>query len=221
MFPVCINTTKENIGFRDFVENFHSICAEHHRNRRASAFAFIIYDFHKPHLTKLLMDTDYWKSLDKASGHFLTVFSLFEQPTKHKLNETLVPKQIRLKFEAIKINTPADVEASYREIIELFFGSADFPSPSVLFFQVDKERIIDHFFVELKEDKIEEGFNELKELLDKSIEAIAKITPENKKNYREIFEMIELNVSSATWWKKTKHATGKVINLVNFLAIFK
>ncbi|MFM9654017.1 hypothetical protein ACKI1S_49790, partial [Streptomyces galilaeus] len=77
-----------------------------------------------------------------------------------------------------------------REIIELFFGGAEFSSPSVLFFQVDKEQISDYFFVELKENKIEDGFIELKNLIDKSVEAIKDITPENKQNYQQIFHML-------------------------------
>ena len=108
-----------------------------------------------------------------------------------------------------------------REIIELFFGGADFPSPSILFFQVDNEQISDYFSIELKENKIEDGFNELKHLIDKSVEAIKDISLENKKNYPEIFHMLELNVKSAVWWIKTKRRTTKVVNLLSFLSIFK
>ncbi|MFY0104467.1 hypothetical protein ABTP95_22110, partial [Acinetobacter baumannii] len=77
----------------------------------------------------------------------------------------------------VKVDTTKDLGLSYREIIELFFGGAEFSSPSVLFFQVDKEQISDYFFVELKENKIEDGFIELKNLIDKSVEAIKDITP--------------------------------------------
>jgi hypothetical protein len=221
MFPVYINRTKKNVDFDFFIDNFQKICKYHQAQGRASAFAFIIYDFHNPHLTKVLMDTDYWNTLDKTSGDFLTVFSLFEEPTKHKLNNTLLPKRVRMKFEAVKVETTKELGLSYREIIETFFGGADFRSPSILFFQVDNEEISDYFFVELKENKIEDGFNELKELIDKSVEATKDISLENKSNYREIFHMLEVNVNSAVWWKKTKRRVIKVINLISFLSIFK
>lgn len=221
MFPVYINQTRKNVDFDFFLNNFQNICKYHQSQGRASAFAFIIYDFHNPHLTKVLMDTDYWNTLDKTSGHFLTVFSLFEEATKHKFNDTLLPKRVRMKFEAVKVDTTKDLGLSYREIIELFFGGSDFPSPAILFFQVDNEQISDYFFVELKENKIEDGFNELKELIDKSVEAIKDIAPANKQNYREIIQMLEVNVNSAVWWKKTKRRVIKAVNLISFLSIFK
>lgn len=221
MFPVYINRTNKGVDFDVFIDNFQRICKYHQSQGRASAFAFIIYDFHNPHLQKVLMDTDYWNTLDKTSGYFLTVFSLFEEPTKHKLNETLFPKRVKMKFEAVKVDTTKDLGLSYREIIELFFGGSDFPSPSVLFFQVDNDQVSDYFFVELKENKIEEGFNELKELIDHSVEAIKDIAPENKKNYREIFQMLEVNVNASVWWKKTKRRVTKAISVISFLSIFK
>jgi len=221
MFPVYINRTEKNVDFDFFVDNFFRICKYHQSEGRASAFAFIIYDFHDPHLTKVLMDTDYWKTLDKTSGHLLTVFSLFEEPTKHKLNDRLVPKRVRMKFEAVKVETIKDVGLSYREIVEQFFGGTDFSSPSILFFQVKDDVISDYFFVGLSENKIEEGFNELKHLIDTSVEAIKQIAPENKENYSEIFHQLELNINSAVWWKKAKKRTAGLVNVLNFLAIFK
>lgn len=221
MLPVYINKTNRGIDFDELKDNLIKICRQHHLQGRASAFAFIIYDFSNAHLRKVLMDGDYCDSLDRTSGHYLTVFSLFEGPTKDKFNNTLLPKKIHQKFEAAKVNTTKDIGVSYREIIELFFGGTDFPSPSVLFFQVNNEQISDYFFIELKENKIEDGFNELKELIDKSIEAIKDISPENKHNYREIFEMLVLNVNSSVWWRKTKKRTSGLISVINFLSIFK
>jgi hypothetical protein len=167
------------------------------------------------------MDTDYWDTLDRTSGHYLTIFSLFEEKAKHKLNDTLLPKRVRMKFEAVKVETRKDLNLSYRQIIELFFGGAEFISPSVLFFQVDDEKINDYFFVELKENKIEDGFNELKNIIDESVDAIKDISAENKRNYNEIFHMLELNVNSAVWWKKTKKTVQRGVNLISFLSIFK
>jgi len=221
MYPVYINRTKKEVDFPVFIENFQRICRYHQMSGRASAFAFIIYDFHNPHLKKVLMDSDYWNTLDKTSGHFLTIFSLFEKPTKNKLNDTFFPKSVKMNFQAVKVGTTKDLALSYREIIALIFGRLDFPSPSILFFQVDNEQISDYFFVELKENKIEDGFNELKELIDHSVESIKAIAPENMKNYKEIFHMLEVNVNSSVWWKKTKRRTTKVINLISFLSIFK
>lgn len=221
MFPVYLNTNRRGVNFQEFVDNFLEICKSHQQHKRASAFAFIIYDFHKPHLRKVLMDTDYWDTLNKVSGHYLTIFSLFEDPTKHKLNDNLFPRKVRMSFEAVKVNTQKDLVLSYKQIVELFFGGTEFPSPSVLFFQVSEDKISDHFFVSLKEDKIEEGFNELKNIIDESIAPIKEITPENKNNYDEIFRLIEINVNSAIWWKKAKKVATKSVNLLSFLSIFK
>jgi hypothetical protein len=221
MFPIYINKTKENVDFDFFIDNFQRICRFHQTQGRASAFAFIIYDFENIHLRKILMDTDYWDTLDRTSGNYMTIFSLFEEQTKQRFNDTLFPKKVRMKFDAVKIDTTNDLGLSYRQIIELFFGGTDFPSPSILFFQVDEEQITDSFFVELKENKIEDGFIELKNIIDKSIEAIKDITPENKKNFKEIFHMLEINVNSAIWWKKTKKKVIKTVNIISFLSIFK
>lgn len=221
MYPIFINRNTQGVSFEEFLDNFFEICKTHQLEGRASAFAFIIYDFNNPHLYKILMDRDYWESLNRLSGHYLTIFSLFEEMTKTKIDSKANPKYLRLNFEAVKVETRKDVSLSYKQIIETFFGDIEFKTPSILFFQVKDENITDHFFVGLQENKIEEGFIELQHFIKESVESIQQISPDNKENYSEIFKMLEVSVNSAVWWKKAAKTTKTIIGIKKFFGLFK
>jgi hypothetical protein len=221
MYPIFINRNTQGLDFNEFIDTFFEICKNHQLDGRASAFAFIIYDFNNPHLYKILTDKDYWESLNRLSGNYLTIFSLFEQETKNKIDSNVYPKFIKLKFEAVKVETKKDISLSYKQIIETFFGSIEFKTPSILFFQVKDEIITDHFFVGLKENKIEEGFLELQQFVKESVKSIQQISPDNKENYSEIFKMLEISVNSAVWWKKAAKTTKTIVEIKKFFGLFK
>ncbi len=63
-----------DIKTADFSNGIIELCEKHRKDKRALAFAFIIYDFCNPHITKVLDDVDYWNALDAVSGKFLSIY---------------------------------------------------------------------------------------------------------------------------------------------------
>jgi len=75
--------------------------------------------------------------------------------------------------------------------------------------------------ITLKEQKIEEGFLEIKQVIEDSIDAIKNITPDNRENYREIFHMVQTNVEASQSWKYIKKISRLVLSIARFAKIFK
>ena len=221
MHPVFINNTQQGLGFAEFKKKMVEICMQHQSSNRSSAFAFIIYDFDNEHVRKILFDIIYWDSLDHISGKYLTIFSLFDIPTKQSLEINSRQWSRPASFNAHKVYTNDNISSSYREIVDSFFGGISFKTPSILFFQVDKDVVIDYFLVELKEQKIEEGFLEIKRLITESVDAIKLISKENIQNHKEIFDMLKTSTKSSVWWTNAKKIGKKGIDLISFLSIFK
>ncbi|MES2837809.1 MAG: hypothetical protein V4667_09825 [Bacteroidota bacterium] len=223
MIPVHFHDTDEGINFTDFHDKLIEICTEHQKTGRASAFALIIYDFHNPHMERILRDSIYWKSLHNISGQYLTVFSIFDNSFKNeveeKLKPTLGPK--KMTFSATAIKTDQNHHLGYVQLLEKFFNGLEFKSPSILFFQVNQSKISNHFLIHLKEDKFEEGFNEIKKIIKTGADSVSGIFPQNKSNYDEIFELIQKDVDSAIFWLKVKKKVPIIVEIANFAGLFK
>lgn len=221
MYPIFLNNPENGIPFETLKENLISICRSHQIEGRASAFAFIIYNFFDEHVIKILHDKIYWDSLNAISGKYLTVFSLFDSYAKTQLENKGSQWTSTMSYDAFKVNTEKNTEISYKEIINTFFGEIEFQTPSILFFQVCDNKITDHFLVALKEEKVEDGFLEIKRIIKDSIEAVKDIHPENMENHIEIFNMIKINVNASQFWKKVKRVGERIFNVVSFLSLFK
>ena len=78
MVPIVINDNQsfDDNSFKDYLLN---ICKTHKDQQRALAFAFIVYDFDDYTITQILQDKNYWATLDKLSGHYLSVFYVNSQ----------------------------------------------------------------------------------------------------------------------------------------------
>lgn len=220
MYSVFINSSQAGIGFDDLQNNLREICRQHQVENRASAFAFIIYNFENENVRKILNDKEYYDSLNSISSNYLTIFSLFDKPTREQLNTKINTWTSTTSFSLHSVITNRDLGRSYKDIIETYFGSFEFSTPAILFFQVNREMISQHFFVELKEEKIEEGFLEMKSIIKDSIQAVKRISAKNNKNYDRIFEMLKRNVEASVWWKKVKKASGVAEKLSSFFGIF-
>jgi hypothetical protein len=198
------------------------ICNQHRIEKRALAFAFILYDFENPQLWKVLSDNEYWLSLNEISGEYITVFSLNYKVRK----KTIQRKRQNNGFGGFEylINIPTNLNPSKgtNELISKYFGNEiQVKYPAVLFFQVDNESIIDSLLIELKEERIEPAFIELKDYLKSSVEALKQIAPENRGNIKEIFDCLESNVESTQSVKKIKRVFKNAGNLIGLLSSIK
>jgi hypothetical protein len=158
-----------------FRQKMLEFCAKHHRQKRALVFAFFIYDFRDAQIIKVLQDPEYWAALDHISGNAITVFAC-NSPTPVNPNEPWA-LELRSKFESI--------------LTDILGVNARFKSPSILFFQVNSEEVVESFFAALDEKKVEESFNEMREIMKLAANALKNVTEENRGNVRDVFYLVE------------------------------
>ena len=210
MYTIYHNSKDKGHSFSSFKDKMIEICNQHKQENRALAFAFILYDFENPHLWKVLNDYEYWIALNEISGKYLTVFSL-----------NIKNKNRDMQY-LTNINVNRSLSKSTDELISKYFGdNILIKPPSILFFQVDNENVIDSLLIELKEEKIEDSFLELKDYFKSSVEALRKIAPENRGNIKEVFDQLENNVKSTNYIKKIKRSFKNAGNLVGLISSIK
>jgi len=205
MYPIYIEKVRsgEGITVANFVTKFKEICSTHHREGRASSFAFIIHDFTNPEITKVLDDKNYFNALDEISGSNLTIFYLHLTSEKNKKIEFL-GKERFVRDLTSEVNN---------FLVEEFELDREISTPAILFFQIKDKQIIDFFFCSLTERTIEKAFLEIENLIKKSVSVIKQITPENKGNYPEIFTLIKNEIDSI---KAIKSIKSRAIKAYNF-----
>jgi hypothetical protein len=210
MFPVILNSTNEGHSFDSFYEKFLAICKEHRDTNRALAFAFILYDFEHPQISKILKDEDYWLGLNSLSGQYLTVFSLHYKP-----KESIKPQSSTRMFQYMTgIRSYTNPSESSNALIEKYFGSdIQIKYPAVLFFQVHEDNIIDYSLIELDEQEIEPAFIELKEYIAKAVETLKQISNDNRQNSKEIFSLVSSQVQAVRGKKIIKRGIQKITSL--------
>ena len=76
MYKIFLNSKNEALSFNSFKDKMIEICNSHREKNKALAFAFILYDFENPQISKVLNDEEYWLALNKISGEYLSVFSI-------------------------------------------------------------------------------------------------------------------------------------------------
>ncbi len=200
MHNILLNTTNEGHTYESFSPKFLEICNSHKQTDRALAFAFILYDFTNPNIAEVLQNRNYWLALNDISGDYLTVFSFHykervEKPGWGNYREKNLTDIQEMMTTTIIFDEPSKVN---KNLIETYFGSdIDIKYPSVAFFQVHENKVIDNVLIQLDSDKIEDSFLELKLYIQTAVETLRKITEENKNNSKEIFGLVESNVKSA------------------------
>jgi hypothetical protein len=172
---------REGLAFHQFEKRFISICHSHHKDNRALAFAFILYDFNHPAVIKVLRDDDYWNALNEISGKLLTVFS-FHVVKKRRCS----PGQT---------TSNENFQMPRRFIESQFDGELLREWPSVLFFQVADNRITDSCAVLIRSKTIEETSIEIQNVLADAAESIKKVQAEYRDNTTEIFNLIKNKLS--------------------------
>lgn len=217
MVDIFLNSENIEYSFESFYERFIEICKEHKNEGRALAFAFILYDFRNPQIAKVLRDEDYWFSLHAISGEYLTVFSLNYNPGKENIQkiirERMNGSHTTKGLTAANIN-PFSLEENSNSLITKYFGDIKVKFPSVLFFQIDNETVIDYTLIELDEKEIQQAFKELQNYIISAVDALKYITKENRNNHQQIFTNLESNVKG----ERTRVKTVKIFKKVTSIA---
>lgn len=221
MYKIYQNSTKEGYEFNSFQAKMIQICNQHRDEKRALAFAFILYDFENPQMWKILDDTQYWYALNKITGEYLTVFSLHPDNEGQKLNR-IFSSGLHFICELFPVSTTLNPSKGTDELIRKYFGEdIKINYPAILFFQVDNNTVIDSLLVDLKEEMIELAYLELKEYLKSSVDALKKITSENRANIKEIFDCLDRNIESTKSIRKVKRVIKDSGNLLGLISSIK
>ena len=178
-------------------KDFLSFCELQKLNRRALIFAIVLFDRKNAQINKVFKDEDYWFALNEISAEILTVFHIFYKESNSKyLSSTEEPK--RLLY-------PVEIEGDLKDWLSKGLGvNADINIPCVLFFQVQEEKILDTFFIELVEEKVEEAFIELKVYFESAIQSLSQVKEEYTENRMEIFELVKRSIRSTKTFRSIK-----------------
>jgi hypothetical protein len=171
-----VGRQSQGIGHEDFERRLIEVCRDHRRDRRALIFAFLVYDFSNPGVIKVLRDADYWEALDQISGKSITVFSLHSPEVENRPPdgwERAMNGKIR-RF----LKDQFEVDETTRE-------------PGIIFFQVVGERVIDSYLVQLREQKQEDAFNEVREIIQLAADSLADVSEEYRGNAQEQFYLVQ------------------------------
>lgn len=217
MHSIHSNSNNEGCSFIVFKNKFLQICNEHKKAQKALAFAFILYDFTNPQISKILNDADYWVSLNKISGSYLTVFSFHYKPIiRYKSSISNTYHSSAFMTTSPTFNNPSDESNA---LINQYFGTdIKVNYPSVLFFQVYEENVIDYELIELKEEFIESSFIELKGYIQAAVDALSKIMEENRNNNEEIFDLVRGNVKHIKSIKIIKKVSKKIVSFTELFS---
>lgn len=203
MHPIVIAKENELNGLtgKELKDYILETCKNHQETKRAMCFCFIIYEFKNPQIAEILEKFNYWKALDEITGQFLTVFY-----TKIK-NEYLTDDIKR--FNGIATKGIEGVDTNTLAKLNYFLeDKSDIKTPVLLFFQTNGITITDTFTVKLTENKIEESFLEISNYLSVAVEALQKVTDDNKQNIGPIFELVRQNVQNTKKQKSISKLIG-------------
>ena len=78
----------------------------------------------------------------------------------------------------------------------------------------------DFFITKLSESRIEDGFIEIKDIIEKAVTSLKNVKPENRKNSKELFNLIQQEIESSEFWKNANKVYQKVVKLKEFILPF-
>lgn len=216
MVPIAISSGKE-IYEDKLIDEILDICRIHHEQKRALAFAFLLYDFSDHTIQKMLRDVDYWASLDAIAGKYLSIFYIDSQDSyfKSRKQEIYLDRLLQNNsdtFPAISYLVPLEppptpLEEMIAFIREQFDIQNNYRTPLMVFFQVSDNSIADTYVVSFKEDRLEDSFLEIKRILQSAVDSVTLVLPENSENYSEIFNLITEGIINS----KIRYAAKRVI----------
>lgn len=162
MIPIFEQGTGKGIGHSldSFVDRFDKICAEHLATKRASAFAFIFYDFANSGFRRILRDEGVFTKIDRLAGSALSVFYL-HSGSRHAIE----------KFN----------QSFFLPLV----GNGDTQLPCVVFFRIETDKIRDIQVAELTGNLIH-GLTELHIALEKYLAAHRAQSESSSRSFRWI-----------------------------------
>lgn len=224
MIPIAINRNRQ-FDADEFKTHLTETCRNHKNEGIALAFAFIVYDFSDHTITEMIEKKNYMKSLDKVSGDKLSIFYINSQDKYYqkKQMDTYLQKK-NSNNDGLSFLVSIDLEQTpiekTIEFIKTEFDIGDnINTPFVMFFQIDsEENISDSFFVQLKKEKFEDSFLELKHHIQTAVRGLQKVLPECYDNYDEIFQIIKDNIENKMTISSIRKLSKKIkpVSLIKY-----
>jgi len=206
-------------GINELTEYIMETCANHFKEKRALAFALIVYDFEDPQVMEILQNQKYFDALDYISGNKLTVFYIHSQYLDYQSKVATESNLMHIELGVQKINGP--VNASPKFIAENLINKKNLPSPSVLFFTVSENVITNFTIAQLRHQEVEKGFIELKVIIKKGVESLSKVQEDYHENKPEIFNLIKDSIEASEFWKNGAIGFNKLMKIKSFLTFWK
>ncbi len=143
MVPIFEQGYGQGIGHSlgSFLKRFIETCEEHLKNNRASAFAFILYNFHDEHIRDILKNQGGFTQLDRLSGNDISIFYLHSDD-----------KELLKNFNAI--------------FLHAFEIENEFSLPFVLFFNIENREVTNVEIIELEQNYPMFAFKELYDCIE-------------------------------------------------------
>ena len=231
MVPIIYNAN-EDFTEEKLMDYIIYQCQNHHQTKRALVFAFLVYDFEDYTINQILDNKQYWTTLDKLSGHFLSIFYINSRNSYFKKRQKEIHLQrianrgkvseLGLNQMLIPLSAPKNpLDESIDYIKKEFSLEETVQHPFILFFQIEGDTIIDYFVVSLKQEKLEEAFLELRMQIKNAVIALRRITPENYNNHKEIFDQVKLSVQGANIHHYIKTKIIPSLNLKTLLSFLR
>ncbi len=213
MMPIYLFNNKENgnigIDAINFKKEFLKICNEHKKTNRARIFAFILTDFHTTEANHFVLNSEFWNTLHTISGHFLTIFHFdFKSEEVNSLFRKGQTEFVREQYINFFTN------------LNEIFDTTEFSKikmPSILFFQTDKDVILDFFCQELDSNNLQQNMDDLKDYIRSAVEAVIDVKDEYLKNSNEIYQLLKSNVESTKSKKVWSTRIKKAIRLYELI----
>lgn len=211
--PIYLFNNKENgnigIDAINFKKEFLKICNEHKKTNRARIFAFILTDFHTTEANHFVLNSEFWNTLHTISGHFLTIFHFdFKSEEVNSLFRKGQTEFVREQYINFFTN------------LNEIFDTTEFSKikmPSILFFQTDKDVILDFFCQELDSNNLQQNMDDLKDYIRSAVEAVIDVKDEYLKNSNEIYQLLKSNVESTKSKKVWSTRIKKAIRLYELI----
>lgn len=232
MVPI-ITDGKKGFNTESLKRYILETCKNHKIERRALAFAFIIYDFEGHTIPKILKDETYWSSLDKISGQHLTIFYLNSKDSYYKRRQKEIHKEYQqnvnrnIPDNAIACLIPMNIKIDTtdngtQKLKQIFSIEENIKTPMVIFFQIDEEdNISDSFIVGLKKEKLEDAFLELRNHIQKAVKSIDRVLPENYDNHQAIFNLIKAEIKSGLFYTFFNEKIANKLTPATLISIVK
>jgi hypothetical protein len=217
MFPIIYPNNKNDNpdNLKDYIIK---VCQTHKVENRALAFAFIVADLHNPHVNKILHDHNYINALHEISGKTLTVFFLMDDYVNRRIIDSSNSNRILLELGVQPLNGPPSLMP--KQLAKILIEEEILQTPCILFFQVEDYNVTDFFITKLSESRIEDGFIEIKDIIEKAVTSLKNVKPENRKNSKELFNLIQQEIESSEFWKNANKVYQKVVKLKEFILPF-